>query len=76
MKRRIPERPETPPLARKKESDLTDFSEQDTADEKPAAAPRLSARDKAAAVAAFRNPAAVMALVGAFFGAERNQPRR
>lgn len=30
----------------------------------------------AAAVAAFRNPAAVMALVGAFFGAESNQPRR
>lgn len=48
MTRRIPERPETPPLARKKESDLTDFSEQDTAAGKPAATPKLSARDKAA----------------------------
>ena len=49
MTGRIPERPETPPLARKKESDLTDFSEQDTAAGKPAATPKLSARDKAAA---------------------------
>lgn len=30
----------------------------------------------AAAVAAFRNPSAVMALVGAFFGSESNPPRR